>query len=135
MKNTKKRGFTIVELVVVIAVIAILASVLIPTFSDIVTKAKKTAALQDARNAWVEYVAKVVSGEETDDNVAEGKINTIIVTLNGNDTKTYTFYTNGYSLAGETKPTGTELTDGGTYTLTKGVFTKGGNSSGEGGGS
>ena len=32
MKNTKKRGFPIVELVIVIAVIAILASVLIPTF-------------------------------------------------------------------------------------------------------
>lgn len=58
MKNTKKRGFTIVELVVVIAVIAILASVLIPTFSDIVTKAKKTAALQDARNAYTQALVE-----------------------------------------------------------------------------
>ena len=57
MKNTKKRGFTIVELVIVIAVIAILASVLIPTFSGVVAKAKKYAALQDARNAWTAYLA------------------------------------------------------------------------------
>lgn len=56
MKNTKKRGFTIVELVIVIAVIAILASVLIPTFSGVVAKAKKSAALQDARNAWTAYL-------------------------------------------------------------------------------
>lgn len=56
MKNTKKRGFTIVELVIVIAVIAILASVLIPTFSGVVTKAKKNAALADARNAWTAYL-------------------------------------------------------------------------------
>ena len=56
MKNTKKRGFTIVELVIVIAVIAILASVLIPTFSGVVTKAKKSVALQDARNAWTAYL-------------------------------------------------------------------------------
>ena len=44
MKKSKK-GFTIVELVIVIAVIGILAAVLIPTFSGIVEKAKRTAAL------------------------------------------------------------------------------------------
>jgi prepilin-type N-terminal cleavage/methylation domain-containing protein len=38
MKN-KKRGFTIVELVIVIAVIGILSAVLIPTFSGLVAKA------------------------------------------------------------------------------------------------
>ena len=57
MKNTKKRGFTIVELVVVIAVIAILASVLVPTFSNIVKKAKESAAMQNARSAWTDYLA------------------------------------------------------------------------------
>ncbi len=39
MKNTNKKGFTIVELVIVIAVIAILAAVLIPTFASILNKA------------------------------------------------------------------------------------------------
>ena len=43
MKNVKKRGFTIVELVIVVAVIAILAAVLIPTFSDLVKKANMSA--------------------------------------------------------------------------------------------
>ena len=38
MKNSNKKGFTIVELVIVIAVIAILAAVLIPTFSGLVKK-------------------------------------------------------------------------------------------------
>lgn len=38
MNYNKKRGFTIVELVIVIAVIAILAAVLIPTFSGLVDK-------------------------------------------------------------------------------------------------
>ncbi|MBS7264710.1 MAG: type II secretion system protein [Eubacteriales bacterium] len=57
MKNTKKRGFTIVELVVVIAVIAILASVLIPTFANVVKKAKESAAMQNARSAWTAYLA------------------------------------------------------------------------------
>ena len=39
MKNLKKKGFTIVELVIVIAVIAILSAVLIPTFSNLIKKA------------------------------------------------------------------------------------------------
>lgn len=48
MKKLNKKGFTIVELVIVIAVIAILAAVMIPTFSGMVTKANESAALQDA---------------------------------------------------------------------------------------
>ena len=65
MKNTKKRGFTIVELVIVIAVIAILASVLIPTFTNVVTKAKESAAMQNARSAWTAYLAdEALAGHE-----------------------------------------------------------------------
>ena len=43
MINSKKKGFTIVELVIVIAVVAILAAVLIPTFSNLVKKANLSA--------------------------------------------------------------------------------------------
>ena len=42
MKKMNKKGFTIVELVIVIAVIAILAAVMIPTFSGIVDRANNT---------------------------------------------------------------------------------------------
>ncbi|MCI7094589.1 MAG: type II secretion system GspH family protein [Clostridiales bacterium] len=52
MKKNNKKGFTIVELVIVIAVIAILAAVLIPTFTGVTEKAQKSAALQNAENAW-----------------------------------------------------------------------------------
>lgn len=40
MKNSKK-GFTLVELIIVIAVIALLAAVLIPTFSSLISKANQ----------------------------------------------------------------------------------------------
>ena len=49
MKKTNKKGFTIVELVIVIAVIAILSAVLIPTFSGIVKKARLSADQQAVR--------------------------------------------------------------------------------------
>ena len=42
MRNTNKKGFTIVELVIVVAVIAILAAVLIPTFSGVIRKANES---------------------------------------------------------------------------------------------
>ncbi len=46
MKRNNKKGFTIIELVIVIAVIAILAAVLIPTFSSIIKKANQSVDTQ-----------------------------------------------------------------------------------------
>ena len=43
MKRNTKKGFTIVELIIVIAVIAVLAAVLIPTFSNLIQKANVAA--------------------------------------------------------------------------------------------
>ena len=50
MKKTNKKGFTIVELVIVIAVIAILAAVLIPNISRLVKKANESSDIQAVRN-------------------------------------------------------------------------------------
>ncbi|NCA68445.1 MAG: type II secretion system protein [Clostridia bacterium] len=56
MKRSKK-GFTIVELVIVIAVIGILAAVLIPTFSYVVKKANQSVATQELQSALTEYIS------------------------------------------------------------------------------
>ena len=47
----KKKGFTLIELMAVIAIIAILAAVLVPTVSGYITRSKKTAIITQVRNA------------------------------------------------------------------------------------
>ena len=74
MKNRK--GFTIVELVIVIAVIAILAAVLIPTFTPVTANARASAALSTAKNAQTAVL-----------NNSEGTMpeNTLVAVTNDND--------------------------------------------------
>ncbi len=59
MKKNTRKGFTITELVIVIAVIAILAAVLIPTFSSMIKKANDSAVLQEAKNLHTSYIGAV----------------------------------------------------------------------------
>ena len=67
MKKTNKKGFTLVELVIVIAVIAILAAVLIPVFANLIEKANISAAMQNAKNEYTAYaIAKAEAGFETE---------------------------------------------------------------------
>ena len=68
-KKNNRKGFTIVELVIVIAVIAVLATVLVPTFGNVIEKANNSKALQAARNELTNYMI---------DHAAEGKDDLII---------------------------------------------------------
>ena len=66
-KKNNRKGFTTVELVIVIAVIAILAAVLIPTFSNLINKANESAALQEATSTFKNYMidkAETYTGAE-----------------------------------------------------------------------
>ena len=82
MKNTKKKGFTIVELVIVIAVIAILAAVAIPTFTTVIDKANQSAALQEAKSSFDVFLA---------DNTVDGVLPTPATTVIKKGGKFYTF--------------------------------------------
>ncbi len=91
-KTNTKKGFTIIELVIVIAVIGILAAVLIPTFSGVIEKANESAAMQAARNEYELFLAE---------HAAEMK-----------GTENYTIVTNGYKFsvkAGQFDATATKL--------------------------
>lgn len=63
MKKNKSKGFTIVELVIVIAVIAVLAAVLIPTFSGVISNANLSADKQAVKNMNTAIAAEAVEEE------------------------------------------------------------------------
>ena len=67
MKKSNKKGFTIVELVIVIAVIAILAAVLIPTFSSLTKRANLSSDKQAVREMNMALAAdEALHGKPTD---------------------------------------------------------------------
>lgn len=50
MKIDKKRGFTLIELMAVIAIIAILATVLIPTITGYINRSRKSVVINQCKN-------------------------------------------------------------------------------------
>lgn len=105
-----KKAFTITELVIVIAVIAILAAVLIPTFSTVISKANESAAMQECRNEWTEMSVDIIGNEEEGDDylfvytkgdntyyyiVVDGNFNATKLELTAVPSSPYTYGENG----------------------------------------
>lgn len=57
MKKHNKKGFTLVELLVVIVIIGILAAVIIPNVANNIEKANKSAAEQEAKTKYNEVLS------------------------------------------------------------------------------
>ena len=66
LNRKNKKGFTIVELVIVIAVIGILSAILIPTFANLTSNAQEAAKKQQVADAYTSYLV------EATDNVFDG---------------------------------------------------------------
>ena len=78
LKSALRRGFTIMELVIVIAVIAVLAAVLIPTFANLTERANESADTQTVKN-----LNTILSSEEVLGNKAENMTEAIEIASSG----------------------------------------------------
>jgi type IV pilus assembly protein PilA len=83
MKNAAQKGFTLIELMIVIAIVGILAAVALPAYQDYTIRAKMAetlAALGEAKTSVSEYY--IATGSMPANNTAaglRGDINTEIV--------------------------------------------------------
>ena len=62
-KLSKKKGFTLIEMMIVVAIIASLIAIIIPTFTGVLARANAAADEANLRAYYAEVVAKNLLGE------------------------------------------------------------------------
>lgn len=92
MRKSSKKGFTLAELLIVIAIIAVLVAIMIPVFGAQLNKAKAASELANVRAAYAEELANAMLAgtdlEGTSDAVVTAeKLEAALSAKNKDDTK------------------------------------------------
>ena len=61
MKRNNKKGFTLAELLIVVAIIAVLTAIAIPVFGTQLEKSRQATDLANIRSAYAEAMAEAIS--------------------------------------------------------------------------
>lgn len=79
MKRLGKKGFTLVELMVVIVIIGILVAIIVPSVTSAVNSAKKQSALADAKSQLTTWSIEVATAGSS--NTAQYFVDNVETTL------------------------------------------------------
>ena len=71
MNKNNRKGFTLAELLIVVAIIAVLVAIAIPVFTAQLEKSREATDLANLRGAYAEQMAALLSWDGTDDNLPE----------------------------------------------------------------
>lgn len=90
MTNMRKKGFTLIELIVVIAIIGVLMAILVPSMLGYVKKSKKTGDISSAKTIYNNVMAVIAEQNDLYDSFVECRTSTQSVTVfHGKDSETY----------------------------------------------
>lgn len=81
-KLNNKKGFTLMEMLIVVAIIAVLVAIAIPVFNGALTKSKEAADVANIRAAYAEWQVKMLT-----ENEAVPTDKTALMTSDGTETK------------------------------------------------
>lgn len=69
-RKADKKGFTLMEMLIVVAIIAILVAIAIPTFTSQLEKAREAADIANIRSAYSEAMVKFLDNNTTSEAVS-----------------------------------------------------------------
>ena len=82
-KLTNKKGFTLAELLVVVAIIAVLVAVSIPVFNAQLEKSRDAVTVANLRSAYAEaqasYLTETASTPDVEVSLSDGKVTSVVV--------------------------------------------------------
>lgn len=92
-KRKDKKGFTLMEMLIVVAIIAVLVAIAVPTFNSSLDKARKAADDANIRTAYMQHVMFTEKIETEDATLTKTKVDKDTITLPNGEPYVLQYYT------------------------------------------